>query len=209
MWTETDDRYWIEAETRVLGSLVELSGRGFVLDSWPLRRGWTDDPRIRVRPGLAEGLERAREALPAGFNFRIVDGWRPWSIQEKAAEDALQQIRKAHPDWTEERIQQRRRELAPLSRIVCGFDSHRYGGAVDLGVLDEKGQRLDMGVPIDHFTGPECALLWFELKADLTEAERVAREHRRILIRAMGAGGFQPYLAEWWHWSMRKDVGPG
>ncbi|MCZ7648636.1 MAG: D-alanyl-D-alanine carboxypeptidase family protein [Planctomycetota bacterium] len=209
MWTESDDRYWIEAEARIEARLVDLEGRGFVLESSSFKQGWTDDLRIRVRPALAEGLERARAALPAGHNFKLVSGWRSWAVQQKCAEQALAKLRAAHPEWPEERLFERRREMAPLARIVPGFDSHRYGGEVDLTVVDATGQALDMGVPFSYVTGPEAALLWYELKPELLPAEVPFRDHRRMLMRAMSAGHFEPYLAEWWHWGMRRDCGAG
>lgn len=208
IWTGVDERYWLEAEERILASLVDLAGFGFVLDPWYFKRGWSDDSHIRVRPAVAEALVKAREALPAGHNFKIVDGWRPWKVQERCAADALAQLRAAHPDWPEERIQKRLAEVAPPVRLVPWFDSHRFGGAVDLTIVDSQERDMDMGVPIDYVTGPEGALLWYEFKTDISPAEQTFRDNRRTLIRAMAAGGFSPILAEWWHWGTRQDVGP-
>jgi len=241
LWTRTDERYWLETEERVKALLVDLSEFGFVTDPWYFKRGWSANPSIRVRQGVAEALVRARKALPARHNFKIIDGWRSWETQKCCAKDALAQLRKAHPGWTEKQIRARRAEVAPPIRFVPWFDSHRYGGAVDLTIVDPQGRDLDMGVPIDYVTGPESALLWYEMKAgsgagspsDLGKGrgtqggwekdakeragrkgrdggarERVFRDNRRLLIRAMTVGGFSANLVEWWHWGMHSDVAP-
>jgi hypothetical protein len=63
-----------------------------------------------------------------------------------------------------------------------------------------------MGVPVNYVLGPEAALLYYEFRDNLTGHEKESRQNRRILIRAMEAAGFDPYLPEFWHWSNSLDI---
>ena len=201
-----DEEYWLAKEEAIIPLLVNLADYGFVVDHDCCRRGWTDDPRVHLRRGVAERLQQARDKLQPGQNFRVLDGWRPWSLQKAASEDARRQIVEAHPDWTAVQIDSQIQIMAPPARIVPLFGSHRYGGAVDLTIIGPNGNDLEMGVPVNYVIGPEAALLHYEFRDNLTEQERVGRQNRRILLRAMEAAGFDPYLPEYWHWSHVDDI---
>jgi len=204
--TERDAAWWIAMEEQVSAHLVDLADYGFVVDHSCLRHGWTDDPRVLLRRRAAEALVRARDTLPDGCNFKVFDGWRPWAIQQRCADQAEAQIRDAHPEWSEARVAEHVARMAPRIRIVPHLGSHRYGGAVDLTIVGPDGAELDMGVPVDYCTGPEADLLHYHLMPDLGDAERLCRENRSMLISAMAAGGFDPYLPEFWHWGYRGDL---
>jgi D-alanyl-D-alanine dipeptidase len=204
--TKQDEAYWIAKEDEVRPLLVDLAGCGLLVESEPRRRGWTDDPRCLARRAVAEALVRAREHLPPGHNFKVLDAWRPWRLQQACAERAEREIRQAHPDWSDAAVERHVWTMAPPARIVPRFGSHRYGGAVDLTVVDAGGAELDMGVPTGSPAAAESALLYYELRDDLAEPERRFRDRRRLLIRAMAAAGFEPFLPEFWHWSYRRDM---
>lgn len=201
---QSDSAYWLAWEERVERDLVDLAERGFVCERQYFKDGLTEDPRCRVRPQVAEALQRARGALPAGCNFRITDAWRPWAVQLKLANTCRGIIATAHPEWSPEQVEAELVILAPPVRVLASFDSHRYGGAVDLTILDATGQALDMGTPIPYLTGPEAGLLFFEM-ADDSPAHRRCRDHRRLLLRVMQAAHFQANLDEWWHWGYACD----
>lgn len=205
-FTPLDESYWIAKEDEIIPLLVDLAAYGFRTDHDCRRHGWTDDPRVLVRKRVAEALVKAKAALPAGVNFRVVDGWRPWAVQKVVADDALAKIRSAHPDWPEDQIQSQLWTMAPPARIVPRLGSHRYGGAVDLTLIGADGEDLDMGVPLNYLTGPEAGLLHYEFRRDLTRRERIGRANRRVLLRAMEQAGFDPYLPEYWHWNYNRDL---
>ncbi|MEK7414064.1 MAG: M15 family metallopeptidase [Planctomycetota bacterium] len=202
---QSDRDYWLAWEPRVEGMLVDLAERGFVCERHCYTNGFTDDPRCRIRPAVADALERAREALPTGYNFRIHDAWRPWVVQERLATKYRVTIAEAHPGWSKEQVEAELVILAPPIRVLPSFDSHRYGGAVDLTILDAGGQALDMGTPLPYMAGPEAGLLFFETAAE-TPQHRLFRENRRLLIRVMHGARFLPNLDEWWHWGFASDV---
>ena len=202
-----DEAYWLAKEEAILPLLVDLADYGFVVEHDCHLQGWTDDPRVLLRRGAAERLQQARDTLGPGQNFRVLDGWRPWAVQEAVAEDARRQIAEAHPDWTESQIDAQLQIMAPPARIVPLLGSHRYGGAVDLTIVGADGVDLEMGVPVNYVIGPEAALLHYEFLEELTERARAGRQNRRLLIRAMEAAGFDPYLPEYWHWGIARDLG--
>ncbi len=204
--TEQQQAWWLAMEEAIVSDLVDLGERGFAVDAVSYRRGWTDDPRVRVRAGVADALERAREALPAGHTFKIYDGWRPWALQQRCAERAETAIRRRYPDWTDEQVAAHVRRMAPPIRVVPRLDSHRYGGAVDLTLLGADANELDMGVPVSHNTDSRADLLHYHLRDDLAPEQRAFRDHRTLLIRAMSIGGFEPYLPEFWHWGYKQDL---
>ncbi|MBN2583481.1 MAG: hypothetical protein JXL80_10460 [Planctomycetes bacterium] len=204
--TERDRQWWIAMEEQVREHLVDLADYGVVIDHRCFQEGWTDDPRILLRRRAAEALVVARDALPAGHNFKVLDGWRPWEIQQRCADHAEAEIRAAHADWSETQVAEHVARMAPRIRVVPRLASHRYGGAVDLTIVGPDGAELNMGVPVDCCTTPAADLLHYHLQNDLGPDETTYRENRSMLIRAMTAGGYEPYLAEFWHWGYRGDL---
>jgi zinc D-Ala-D-Ala dipeptidase len=204
---DSDKRWWLEMEDRVREMLVDLGPLGFAIDHHSYRKGWTDDARCLLRREPAEALCRARDRLPSGLNFKVFDGWRPWEIQQVCARDAEERLRQEHPDWSDEQVAARVRVMAPPSRIVPRLASHRYGGAVDVTIIDGDGNELDMGVRVGHVSTTESDLLHYELlESEPGSRERLARDNRRLLIRSLGPEGFAPYLAEFWHWDYSRDL---
>ena len=200
-----DDDYWLAQEEAVLTDLVDLADRGFACRRRLHELGLSEDPRCRVRPGVADALERAREHLPPGFAFLLWEGLRSWPEQQLISDDYRQRLEAAHPDWDPQRIDDTLAVLAPRQRLIRRFDKHRYGGAVDITLLDAAGERCDMGEATDGPDPERCRLLHYEMRP-VEPDEEAPREHRRILLRAMEAAGFEPYLAEWWHWGYSRDL---
>lgn len=206
MLNDQDRKYWLTKEAECPAGMVDLAELGFAVERHVFRLGYTDDPICRVRPGVAQALVQARQHLPAGHQFLVCDGWRSWNIQERLARMVLEKIRAAHPEWTEAQIQAESWTLAPLARVAARYNSHRYGGAVDLTIRGPDGLPLDMGGPVPCLDGTVARLLCYEFREDLKPDEYRFRAHRRVLIQAMEAGGFQPYLPEFWHWEFRNDM---
>ena len=67
---------------------------------------------------------------------------------------------------------------------------HNRGMAVDVTLVDGRGNRLPMPTDFDAFV-PEA-------RADAEVLEPM-RTNRRVLIEAMAAQGFGVLSSEWWH----------
>jgi len=75
---------------------------------------------------------------------------------------------------------------------------HNYGCAVDLTLIDSKGNPLDMGTDYDEFD--EIAHIDQEdelVHSNVLNSEQV--KNRRILRAVMMKAGFNTINSEWWH----------
>jgi zinc D-Ala-D-Ala dipeptidase len=149
-------------------------------------------PAALVRTGLAERLVEARAALPAGVDLRIVEGHRSLRDQQAIIEAYTGELRVLHPDA----------DAAELSRLSSRFVApvavapHVAGAAVDLTLVDDTGQELWMGTPVDATPEQSDGRCFFDADVDAT-----ARGHRDVLARALSSAGLVNYPTEWWHWS--------
>lgn len=136
-------------------------------------------------PHFAKKVAKAQRLLRAkrpGWRILVVDAARPMSIQR-----LMYSLVKDTPNKV---------YVADGSKGGC----HNYGVAVDVTLLDERGRRVDMGTPVDHFgveahTGREAELV-------ATGAiSAVAASNRKLLKEIMQKAGFASYYREWWHFS--------
>lgn len=147
------------------------------------RNLYGDFNRAYLHKVAADKLARAVSHLKAhhpGFQLIIFDALRPRSAQYilwDHVKGTNQEQYVANPE---------------------GGSVHNYGFAVDLSVVDGKGQELDMGTEFDTFS--ELSQPQLEKKF-LEEGKLSARqsENRKILKEAMTAGGFTQLPHEWWH----------
>lgn len=149
--------------------------------------------RTLVRAGLAARLGEAVAALPHGVRLHVVEGWRPAAEQSAILARYTAELRRLHPAADDAGL----RVLA--SRFVAPLEvaPHVAGAAVDLTLTDDDGVPLDLGTAIDatpEQSGGRC----YTASALVTGE---AREHRRLMARALGGAGLVNYPTEWWHWS--------
>jgi D-alanyl-D-alanine dipeptidase len=110
-----------------------------------------------------------------GLGLKVYDCYRPLSVQKKF--------------WA----------LVPDERYVADPAKglrHNRGAAVDLTLVDAKGDELPMPTPYDDFTD--------KAHRDAKDVQPEAVRNRQILERAMVRHGFIPLPTEWWHFD-----GPG
>ncbi len=87
---------------------------------------------------------------------------------------------------------------------------HSFGMALDITLLDERGNELDMGTGFDDLTersqpGMEQELL---VRGEITQMQI---GHRQLLRDAMAQAGFAGISSEWWHYDFgdREQVRRG
>lgn len=161
---------------------------------WVARHPVFDYQRVRlIRATPARMLAQAAERLPRGRRLAVVEGWRPPEIQQAMHRATRERLRREHPDWTAAHLSRvANRFSAPMDRHVP--PPHTTGGAVDLHLVDERGEMLDFISPyglMDRKGAPAFA------KGLSPDAER----NRELLREVLLAAGFTNYPAEWWHWS--------
>lgn len=147
------------------------------------------DPRLRE--SVVKLLYKAADNLPTGYKFLIMTAYRPNWMQRELWWIRFKQVLKDNPHKLLNPI----KFLREVNRYTAlpGKSPHQSGAAVDLSVLDDKGNRLEMGTSANSY-GEICH----------TFTEQISSEHkanRMILYNAMTQAGFVNYANEWWHYS--------
>jgi len=207
---------WMNVSTACVPKKNELP-EGFVyLDEWiedciiDAKYAGTDNFMGRAAAGygqplvvasreVAEGCVKAAGLLrQKGYLLKVFDSFRP----KRAVEDFCR--------WGEDVSDQRRKPIHyPYIDKAKMFDdgyivrqsAHSRGCAVDLTLVDRKTyQELDMGAIFDFMdprSSPGC-----------TEITSQQYQNRMLLREAMVASGFEPYAAEYWHFSIVPEPYP-
>jgi D-alanyl-D-alanine dipeptidase len=162
-----------------------------------------------LRSGAVERLRRAQRQLSAlhpGYRLKIFDCFRPLPVQSYMVELTFLQIATERgldpetlgPDEQEPIYQEVFKLFARPNPDPSAPPPHSTGGAVDLTIVDEKGQPLDMGSEIDAL--PPCALPHhYYGKSDPVSVKIQA--NRDLLRTVMISAGFERLPREWWHFS--------
>lgn len=161
-------------------------------------------PECFVRKSIFEKLLLAAERLPNGINLVILDGWRPYSVQEYLYETLLNKL-KHKPENTQcshaELVAKTRKVVSPPSTELHTPSPHLTGGAVDVTLCDDFGRMLDMGTLFDENSplSRTCAL---EELSNYPEA----KHNRRLLYQTMTSVGFSNLPSEWWHYDFGDQL---
>ena len=161
------------------------------------------DRVIRAQVGLQQ--------LYPGWRIQIFDAYRPVEVQQYMVDYTFHQT-----------VAQRKLDLAQLSEAqidriwedvytiwaIPSFDPqtpppHSTGAAIDITLVDERGNLVDMGAPIDEMSArsrPE----YFATSPDPVEQQY--HRHRQLLCQIMTAVGFARHPDEWWHFSIGDQL---
>jgi D-alanyl-D-alanine dipeptidase len=139
--------------------------------------------RAFLRKSAAAQLQLACEALDRkcrGYKLLVLDATRPRSVQHRLW---------AHVKGTPEECY--------IADPVAG-SIHNFGFAVDVTIVDARGEELDMGTAFDAFDSLSQPVLEEEhyLNGKLSALHI---ENRRLLCGVMEAAGFIQHPLEWWH----------
>jgi len=139
-----------------------------------------DCARCFLRPVAFDKLNAFREHMKKKYGLGIIlyDCYRPRPYQQKL--------------W----------DIFPDPKFVgnpAKGSMHNRGMAVDIGLIDDKGNILDMGTDFDHF-GRES----FHSASNISKE---AIKNRKLLKNEISSFGFKPITSEWWHYSYREDIG--
>lgn len=144
-----------------------------------------------LRKTARELLYLAASNLPPGHRLLIITAYRSRGLQKELYNNRLRQLAKKHPF---KMIFNYREWKKIVSRYTSppGGSSHQCGGALDVAVIDTKGNRLDMGTELTDFG----AKVHTENNL-ITDAQR---KNRKVLYDVMTKAGFVNYPLEWWHY---------
>jgi D-alanyl-D-alanine dipeptidase len=149
-------------------------------------------PRVHLaRASVARMICEAANSLPDGLRLQIVEGYRPFSTQRMMFQHAIEEAKKRFPNADEATI------LREAGRYSAPPDAktpppHLTGGAVDLEIVDENGERLDFSSPFEIT----------DVKGAAMNARGISETARRNRERSiLEPTGLTNYADEWWHWS--------
>jgi len=132
--------------------------------------------RAYVHRDTAAALAKVQADLAAeGLGLKIYDGYRPFSVQQKM--------------WDlihDERY---------VSNPAINRGRHTRGTAVDVTLVDKRGNELPMPSSFDDFT-----------VAAHRDSPTMTPEQRANMLRLqdiMTRHGFEPFPFEWWHYDLR------
>jgi D-alanyl-D-alanine dipeptidase len=159
------------------------------------------DPRLadpagvyaHVRLSVADRLVAAQTQLPRTTRLLVVEGLRPFALQQEYFAQCRDGLRAGHPEWDEERRQIEASKYVSPPEVA----PHVSGGAVDLTLCTYRGAELPMGTEVNA-TPPESD------EACYTNFDGISPQacrNRTILGDVMASAGFVNYPTEWWHWS--------
>lgn len=146
-----------------------------------------------VRRSLAERLLQAQGALPEGLHLLVVEGYRPYELQEFYFTRHKQRLLLSNPALTEGEAFLAASQFVSPPQVA----PHVSGAAVDLTLVDGQGQPLDMGTDINASPEESDGACYFAATNITTEARR----NRDIFAAALSGAGMTNYPTEWWHWS--------
>jgi D-alanyl-D-alanine dipeptidase len=157
------------------------------------RRADATSAYAHVRASLVQMLLDAQARLPTDLHLLIIEGYRPPSLQRLYFERHRDELRGAHPRWTDHDV------YVAASRYVSPPEvaPHSCGAAVDVTLCTPLGAELDLGTAVN--ASPETSENACYMDAPGLEPE--ARHNRTVLAHAMAGVGFTNYPTEWWHWS--------
>lgn len=137
-------------------------------------------PFCYLHEEAAEKLQKAIGlAKNQGLRFKIFDGFRPIEVQKFMFEKF------SVKEFT-----------GFVSDPATGSTPHCRGVAVDLTLIDEKGNELEMGTGFDDFSKKA-----YHANCEISvEAQR----NRFLLMGIMMSSGFDFYSQEWWHYQLFK-----
>jgi D-alanyl-D-alanine dipeptidase len=118
-----------------------------------------------------------RIASQVGCRLKIFDAFRPQEAQLILWEVAVEKLYVADPSLG---------------------SNHTRGTAIDLTLVDAKGDELDMGTGFDHMT-----LLSHHFSDQVSPQ---AQTNRNLLMTIMEGAGFQHIPQEWWHYELPQHA---
>lgn len=155
----------------------------------------------KMRKTVYDKLCRAQSMLPEGMYLCLYEGWRSLKLQGELFESMYANNQKSYPQLSQAELFEETTKLISPVVLLDGTPNippHSTGGAIDVYLIDSKGELLDMGMPLDQWS--------FDTGARLSQTDSVyisseARTNRAIMIKVLLDVGFVNYPHEYWHWS--------
>ncbi|MBE9205143.1 D-alanyl-D-alanine dipeptidase [Nostoc sp. LEGE 06077] len=160
-----------------------------------------------LRQSVVENLITAQnylELLHPHWRIQIFDGYRPVTVQQFMVDYSFATAVQARGLTEAELSPSQREEIWDAVYQIWAVPSmdektpppHSTGAAVDVTLVDDAGQIVDMGSPIDELS--ERSHPDYYANHQHPEAQQY-HVHRQLLNDVMFKAGFQRNPREWWH----------
>lgn len=167
-----------------------------------------------LRTGVLAALEKAQDRLATlhpGWKILIFDAYRPNAVQSFMVEHEFKLVAAREGLDPNNLSPADRERLAPAVFRLWAKPSedpatpppHSTGAAMDITLVDEKGEEVFMGSPIDENSdrsNPD----YFANATD--EQGKLAHSNRELLHTIMKEQGFIRLRSEWWHFSLYDQI---
>ncbi|MEN9215772.1 MAG: M15 family metallopeptidase [Gloeomargarita sp. HHBFW_bins_162] len=142
---------------------------------------------------LLQAQDYLQQSKP-GWRLSIFDGYRPNSVQVFMVHHTYHELVNQQPDNPPEELLAKVYQIwAVPSDDPATPPPHSTGAAVDLTLVDDRGQTVDMGSPIDELS-PRSLPDYYPPTSEFTA-------RRCVLNQVMVQAGFVRHPEEWWHFS--------
>jgi D-alanyl-D-alanine dipeptidase len=160
-------------------------------------------PECFVRESVFDKLHQVTKLIPEGKQLVVLDGWRPFPVQQHLFDTLINILKKSFPGHPEHYLQEKAKSLvSPPSSDVEAPSPHLTGGSVDVTLCDEMGRFLDMGTHFDEAS----PLSWTDTLEKEGCLNQEAQVNRRILYHVMREVGFTNLPSEWWHYDFGNQL---
>lgn len=170
---------------------------------------YADQSPYMLRQGVLAALHQAQKELTAkrpGWRIRVFDAFRPVAVQQFMVDYTLRSLVQGQGlDINQLTAGQRQEFLAQVYQFWAApsLDKatpppHSTGAAIDVTLVDERGEEVDMGSPIDEISvrsHPD------HFAASTDSQAQQWHSHRVLLHQVMRSAGFRRHPNEWWHFS--------
>ncbi|MEM8831829.1 MAG: M15 family metallopeptidase [Cyanobacteria bacterium P01_G01_bin.19] len=167
-----------------------------------------------LRKGVLEALLEAQFLLEKRYpqwQIKIYDAYRPVGVQQFMVNHTYDSLLKSHNLREQQLSPQKRQSLweqvyqlwAAPSLDLTMPPPHSTGAAVDVTIVNDRGEALDMGGEIDELSERSHPDYYV---SDRDDDNQQYQFNRQLLNRVMTNAGFCRHPGEWWHFSLGDQM---
>ncbi len=166
--------------------------------------------RASVLAALNQAQAHLQQRHP-GWRIQIFDAYRPVAVQQFMVDYSFQQLAHQRQVMPAQLTAPQRQALldevyqfwASPSLDTATPPPHSTGAAVDITLVDDQGEAIDMGSPIDELS-PRSYPSYFS--PDRPSGNATFHHHRSLLRHSLSQAGFSQHPNEWWHFSLGDQL---
>lgn len=160
-----------------------------------------------VRKSVLTALQHAQKELQTkhpGWKIQIFDAYRPLAVQQFMVDYTFETLRQQASELSDQEIAQKVTQFwAQPSQNPKTPPPHSTGAAVDLTLVNERGEIVDLGGEIDEISARSYPNFY---QNKTREIDQIYHQRRELLKEIMTTAGFCQHPEEWWHFSLGDQM---